>query len=336
NKIKPNLYITSTGLYSTYGPAFDFLIKNNIKCKLSKTGFFGHSSKPEVVYFADTIMEKLSSGDYWNQYKNKPVSQEMRDKVNKYFMKRFKGHTFNLARFNYMQEGEFFRVDKNDGYKYHIVMLPHVIWDGNVKARHTAFNGYLEWMVSTVNYVKDRKDILLYIKAHPAELKRKLTDKSGRVLNLIKKQVDLDNISNIITIPPKQKIETYKFFQSGIDLGLTYDGFLSIEMIYLKIPVITCVKGGRFSVDNGNYTINDKTEYFNYLDNIDSLLEEFHNNYEKRLENIIRYLYWYLYENTVRLPIIIRKGKGTAYYDLKHLTKDDFKIDKNFLEFINR
>ena len=56
-----------------------------------------------------------------------------------------------------------FKIKKDDGIKYHIAMFPNVIWDANTKDRHIAFDGYLDWLVTTINYVKNRKDIKLYI-----------------------------------------------------------------------------------------------------------------------------------------------------------------------------
>ena len=219
-------------------------------------------------------------------------------------------------------------VDKNDGYKYHIAMFPNVSWDGNIKERHIAFEGYLDWLISTINYIKNRNDMKLYIRSHPSEIT--VLKNSAKIIDLIKNQIKLKNVQNIILIPPEKNIDTYDFLKSGIDLGICYDGFLALEMPLLKIPTIMCVKGGFSSVEGGNYIISSKDEYFYYLDNIDKVIEEFHSNYIKYYNNIIRYLYWYLFEIPIKLPSISKKNP--LKIDLMQLKKSDLVLNKKLLK----
>lgn len=144
----------------------------------------------------------------------------MRKIVEKYFEDRIKGSVVDLE--NYFRgEKYLFEVNKNDGYKYHIVIFPNIIWDGNLIDKHIVFDGYLDWLISTINYLKNRKDIKLFIKAHLGELV--YCKKTDKIVDLIKRHINIFEFKNLILIPPEKKVDTYAFLKSGIDLVLVYD-----------------------------------------------------------------------------------------------------------------
>jgi len=328
NEIKPDVYITQHGYYSMHGPAFEFLKKKGINVRNWIT--ISHT-KSVNIKFEDTLEPTLTRSNFWKAYKNTPVTDDMKNKVKEFFNQRFDTATIDMQTFHYMKKENIILIDKKDGYKYHVAMFPNVGWDSNVRDRHVAFNGLLDWLLSTVNYFKNRDDLKLYIKAHPGELYFSKT--TPRILDILKKYVDFTKIKNIELIPPEKQIYTYTFLKSGIDLGIIYDGILSLEMPYLKIPTIVCGWKGFASVENGNHNVATKEEYFQILDNIESFIKDFHNRYEKHFNNIVRYVYWYVYENLVRLPSF--NYKVSFRFDLMQLKKEDLKLEDNLLRIFN-
>ncbi len=327
NVIKPDYFVTSHGIYSTWAAAFHFLKKHGVNT-IVYSAVHGHSLNPQEIYTSSqTGIFLLSSSKYWLKYKEKPVTEEMKEKVCDYFKKRQQYATCD-TRILYRGKRSSFKVDKNDGYKYHISLFPNVIWDGNTCDRHKVFEDYRDWILSTIIFIKNKSNIKLYIKSHPSEIT--VLKNSPRIVDIITKNIDMNNIDNVILIPPEEVIDTYEFLKSGIDLGLVYDGFLAVEMPFLEIPTIMCVKGGMFAVEGGNYPITSKDQYFNYLNNIEELLKEFHENYQERYNNIIRYIYWYIFENAIKLPILSK----TQYLrtNLLQLKQDDIIIDEKLLE----
>ena len=314
------------------GPPFEVLKNHGIKT-YSYSGLFVHSMSPKSVFFIDTKLAYFTRSKFWSEYKETPVNEKMKQKVKEFFDSRTKCSAVDLKICFDGKKINSFKTIKSKEYKYHVAMFPHVIFDGNIPDRHIVFKDYLDWMISTINYFKNRNDIKLYIKSHPAELIFCKT--TPKVLEILNKYVDLKSMKNIVTIPPEKTINTYEFLKSGIDLGLVYDNFLAVEMPYLKIPSITCIKGGSFTVKDGNFTIANREEYFNYLDNIENIIEEFHSNYESKYhKNIIRYIYWYLYENKFNLPIILYQNDNLSY-NLFALKKTDFNLDNVLLKFFN-
>lgn len=328
NEIKPDVFITSHGIYSTWGPTFEYLFKNGMST-LVYSSIHGHSMDPREMFFSTTRTYFLSQSKYWLKYKDKPVTEKMKEKVEQYMKFRQNYETSDTL---LLYEGEVntLRIDKKNRYKYHIVLFPNVIWDGNINDRHIIFKDYRDWILSTINYIKQRKDIKLYIKSHPSEIT--VCQNSPRIVDIIRNHIDVDDLENIVLIPPEDKINTYEFLKSGIDLGIVYDGFLAVELPFLKIPSIMCVKGGMFAVENCNFPINSREEYFNYLKSIDEIIEKFHQNYEERYNNLIKYLYWYLFKNAVKLPTLSKK-----YYirtNLNQVKKSDLYLDKTFLKML--
>ncbi len=325
-RIKPDFFITSHGIYSTWGPTYDFLKKHGINC-LVYSGVHGHSTKEKDFFIIDQKPHLLSSSKFWQKFKHNRVTKEMKEKVMDYFEKRF-NYNSRDGKWLYYGKKTILKINKNDGYKYHVAMFPHLLWDGNIKDRHPVFSGYLDWLLSTIDFLKNRKDIKLYVKSHPIELRLK---NSTRVVDLIKKYIELEEIDNLVLIPPETKLDTYLFLKSGVDLSLVYDGFLGIEIPFLRIPTITCVKGGFASVEGGNITIRDKESYFEYLNNIDKINTEFNENYDERLNNLIKYVYWYIFEISIKLPTLSSDSYiGTNLLQLK---RKDLIIDNKFLSF---
>ncbi len=154
-----------------------------------------------------------------------------------------------------------------------------------------------------------------------------------KLLNLLNKYLDLSKFDNITYISSEKRVDTYGFLKSGIDLGITYDGTLAFEMPYLKIPAIMCVKDGFSSVEGGNFIVNDREEYFKYLDNIDKVIEEFHSNFEKYNNNIIRYIYWIIYEGRVDMPHLY--SDSLRKFDLMQLTKKSLILNKILKQAFN-
>lgn len=324
NKIKPDIYLCMHGIYATHGPAYDFLKNNGIK-SLVFGGANTYSRNYKDTIMLDTTTQTLMRSEYWNRYKKTPITDEMERKVKEFFDGRYSCAFVKIDTYSLMDKDKIAKVNKNDGYKYHICMFPNVIWDGNVRDRHTSFDGLVDWLVSTINHLKYRKDVKLYVKAHPSE--NYISVNADKIISLIQKHLNYERIENLEFIPPETRINTYELLKSGIDLALIYDGFLSVEIPYMGIPAVTCVDRGFVSGVGCNYMIKNKEEYFDYLDNIESLIDDFKKNYKNYYDTIVRFVYFFIFENGIQLPTFNKQYRT----DLMQLTKRDLNFDKKFL-----
>jgi len=327
NHIKPDYYINAHGIYSTHGPVFEHLKKKGIKSYVW-CGSNLHTLDITNSMILDTPAQTMGSSSFWEEYKNTFITDEMRNAVKEWFIARTEGKSADMIAGTLLIKDNIYNVDKNDGYKYHIALFPNIIWDGNIRDKHIAFNDYLDWIYSTIDYFKGRNDVKFYIKSHPNELN--ICKPKDRIIQILEKNIDINSIKNLVLISPESKINTYEFIKSGIDLCVVYDGFLAVELKYLKIPTIMCVKGGFSYIEGADYTITNKEQYFEFLKNIDETIDSFNKNYPSFFDTIVRFLYWYLFYNIVKMPT------QKYYYEyglsLRHLTKNDLKAEKRLLE----
>lgn len=327
NNLKPDFFITSHAIYSTWGPAFDFLKKNGIEC-INLAGGNPHSLDPQDFIICYTKKQTLTRCRSWQEYKNIPVTEEMKKKVNEYFNLRVNHKTMDTKVY-YKNITSNFRIDKNSNYKFHIAIFPNVIWDGNIRERHIAFSGIIDWVISTLEFLKNKKDIMIYLKLHPSEVT--LFKGTKKIEEIIQKYIESTKIDNLIILSSENILDTYEFVKSGIDFGLVYDGILALELPYLKVPVLLGGVKGRFSIENGNFIINNREEYFNSLRNIENLIKDFHDNYERYYNNIVRFTYWYIFDGIVKFPTM-PKVFGSAL-NLFQLEKEDLVLDEKILKF---
>jgi len=328
NKIlNSDIFITSHGIYSTWGPAFEYLKRKKIKSYVIVPRF-SHGKKEKIGLLVDTKMQTLSKSESWKKFSHKKVTKDMRKKVENYFQLRT---NFQIEDTRVLfKNPEDFKIYKSKDFDYYVGMFPNVIWDGNIKDRKNIFKTRLDWFKTTIDFFKKNKNLRLYIKSHPSEVT--VLKNSPRISDILQNYYDFSKITNISLIPPNSRINTYNFIKQ-LDLGIVYDGTLGIEMPYLGIPTILSVKDGFSTIEGGNFTPKNKSEYLNYLNNIDHLINKFHANYEKYyLDNIIRYIYWYLYENKIKIPTLRNKKNQMKGFQLR---KEDLKLEKRLLEILN-
>ncbi|MBN1800504.1 MAG: hypothetical protein JW891_03310 [Candidatus Lokiarchaeota archaeon] len=327
--LKPDYFLTSHGIYSAWGPAYDYLKIKQVPC-YTYIGGNTHTQNSTDIYLTDASAQSLSTDKFWQEFRKNSLTEDQKTKAIAFLNNRSQGSVVDLKLY-YQGVKKIFTVDKNDGYKYHIALFPNLIWEGNLNEKHVIFDGYLDWIFSTINYAKNKKDTKFYIKAHPGELL--FSKENQRIVNIIKRNMDLSDCKNIELIPPETKVDVYAFLKSGIDLAIVYDGLLGVEIPFLKIPTIVCTKGGFSSVDGVNVLLSDKKEYFYYLDNINELSSKFLENYDYHLENILKFVYWYIYENSLSLPVIdlnARSGTNLLQVKKKDLIIQE-KLKKKFL-----
>lgn len=327
---KPDIFISSHGIYSLWEPMYEYFTDQGIRSFIY-AGNHGHALNRKFFYLADSRIQTLTRSQMWQKFKQKKLSTDMKEKVDNYFDLRF-SHRTNDTKEYFGQSSKNFEIIQNPKIKYHVAVFPGSIWDGNIKNRHIAFSGIVNWLEETINYFKKRPEIMVYVKFHPAEIT--FFKSSFGLADILREKIpDLDTYKNIMLIEPKEHVETYTFLKSGVDLGIIYDGFLGLELPFLKIPVLMGAVEGLFTISDGNFTIHSNTDYFNYLDNIEGLIQNFNENYPRYMQNIYKFCYWYLFENPFELATIpVDKSKES---DIMNLRVEDFRIPKKLLDIIN-
>jgi hypothetical protein len=313
-QIKFNAIITSHGIYSLWGSLYNFFKKKNVPIYV----YGGHSYKIDELQFTDTLAQTLADDSFCDNFmKSKQVLNDSELKqIKDYFDLRI-SHKTKDTHFYYSWIDNFndFLVEKNDQSIKTFCIFPNVIWDGDIVQRDTIFDGVLDWLIKTVNHFKESKHNLV-IRFHPAEAT--LWKDSVKLKDVLTKLMpDLYNYKNIYIIDSWNKIDTYTFIKNNVDVGIVYDGVLSLELTYLQKPVITPSKN-RFNRGKYVFSPDTLTEYYSLLDNPPNSNTIFT---KENLDDFFKYSYWYFFDSAYIMPIYSESKFGKIVYNKNTLHK---------------
>lgn len=145
-----------------------------------------------------------------------------------------------------------------------IGLLTNVIWDAQISYPSNAFSDQLEWLISSVRYFKNRKDLQLLIRVHPAELKSWIASRQFAIDEIKKAFGEIP--SNVFIIPPESKLNTYQAMKN-CNAVIVYGTVAGLELACMGIPVIVAgqawVRNKKISID-----VSDPENYFKILDGL--------------------------------------------------------------------
>jgi hypothetical protein len=317
----PDLFITSHGIYSVWGPSFNYMKSNSIPSLV----YGAHAYKSQEIIISDVIAQVLSQDSDWKKFEiEHTLTEDEKNKVINYFDGRinFKASDTKIY-YGDIKSFETINIEKKLNSKT-FVLFPNIIWDGDVYERDTIFKGIIDWVVKTVDIFKNSPHNLV-IRFHPAEAT--LWKDSKPLEGIIRETIsDIDNYENIYLISADKKINTYDFILNNIDIGLVYDGVLAMEMSYIKKPVIACAMS-RYTGAGFADEPKSLKEYATMLSRPQDTIDNFNTNYTERKEKLLKYAYWYFYVCGYNLPIFDKNKILTISYD--NLKNDEIDMNKN-------
>jgi len=229
-------------------------------------------SGPNVIFYKDpsfsfrypfkVLNEQIKALNF-NDYNVKKIYK-------KYLIKRNAGKLYylhdninsNFKKNYYKAENldEFFKVKANK-IKKKILFAAHVFADGAHACGNIIFKDYFEHFEQTINFFKDKKDILLIIKPHPSS---HLLNEEGFIENYFKKN-NLSRYKNIQLAPKDVKIYSLIDY---VDNVTSCSGTAALETaaFFGKKPILA---GQSYFSDLG-FTLDCKSKerYFFYLENL--------------------------------------------------------------------
>jgi len=116
-----------------------------------------------------------------------------------------------------------------------IGLLTNVIWDAQLHYPANAFANMLEWVLETIRYFADRRDLQLLIRVHPAEItgfipsRQKVVDEIRRAFPALPQ--------NVFVIAPESRVSTYAAM-SQCDCVIIYGTKTGVELTSMGIPVV--------------------------------------------------------------------------------------------------
>jgi hypothetical protein len=314
-----DVVITSHGIYSIWGTAYNYFKSKGIKVYVHGP----HAYRNCHTHFTDTLAQTLSKDSSCIEYmKSGTLDDNIKKVVDDYFLAR-RNHTTKDTSiyYSWMDKQEKLSIGKKDKKTINYGVFPNIIWDGDIAQRDTIFSGMLDWMIKTIDYFLAQQGNNLIIRFHPAEatLWKDNAKLSDTILKLYPK---IKEAPNITLIKAEQQIDTYSFVRDNIDVGIIYDGILSLELTHMHIPVIS-PSCNRYT--GGTFVLNPESQQ-KYFELLDTFPFEGYFTKEKE-EEFYKYSYWYLYLSAYMMPIYSETQYGKILYNsntLERLTNPEF------------
>jgi len=259
-KWKPDSILSNMGSYSSYSPYHIVAEKYSIECNfISQSNF----DKYKVILNAHELFRGDSRYRKWTDLRNSALlTDEESRQLDGFISLRFSGKSNSFRENSYFNDKSFSNNFLIDSKKTNIFLFPSIFWDVGISEWGSGTYGdVVEWVLDTVEALKDHKDICLYIKPHPGETITTDPSNMGVVDFIIQKFGSIPRNMTIITAD--MKIKTYELFPY-IDIGLVFRGTLGLEMLLNNIPVISTGLSPYSFLDSNTYPSSRK-EYMELL-----------------------------------------------------------------------
>ncbi len=268
---------------------------------------------------------QTANPDNYNDTFNKFIDKEKKLNIAKEALENKLSGTIDVST-AYMKTSAYKSTSKKIPYvKDYIIVFLHDFYDAPHGYNGMVFPDFLEWIEFTIK-VLDKYNIPYYLKPHPNQI----SDSEEVVKRLTLKYPSIKLLSS--------KITNKQLVNAGIKLGVSVNGTVAHELVYMGVPVLLCGTNPHSSY-NFTYEANTKDEYNELLKNYDKLslvkgykeeVESFFymhnlnkNNYEKEL--LSSFVKLFLYSN--------RNDKEIEFLRYKDIL-DSITSNREFEKFI--
>lgn len=274
---KPDLFITTHGIYSVWGPACQEMKDAGVPVAVwqavgTSKGHVRINDRHDGMMASTADWNDFFAGNHGNSAAIARGSSLLDARVN---------HEAADTReyFAGIEQGSGPATERSEGNSRHFAMFPNVIWDGDIPERNILFDGVLEWCLFAIEAIRNTPNRLT-IRFHPSEVTR--LKGSVQLETVLRERIpDIDSIPNLHLIPASARLDSYSFARSHVDVGLIYDGHLCLELTHLGIPVIACTNGN-FTPDCVVYKPESRGQFTDWLRSPGTILERFRNEAEQR------------------------------------------------------
>jgi len=307
--LHPDIIITSHGIYSTWGPFYEYFKQKNKE--VINYGFSGYINNG-FSFSKRGLVANGSDDGFFNKYKDKIDLSDAEKSIKDIFDRRFNGKSADLTSYgNFTEDDNLLRKIKNIASRKKVfVLFPNVLWDNSLTDVNNIFNSPIEWLTETIKFFEKEEDKLLVIRDHPAGASSMKTRVSIREIVKSEFGKDVSDIKNLIFIPSDNPIKSYFLF-TVIKAGIVYNGTIGLEMMYKKIPVLIAGKAP-YSFKGFTMDFETKEEYFQIFNKVEKILEF----QEKNRDILIKFFFYHFVLNEIPLSFYNKKKRWTPKLDM--------------------
>jgi len=328
--INPDHFITSHGIYSVWGPAFDYL-ENNTDTRCLVFGNHGHRNRHLLI--SNVKLQLLSQSSGWKYFSQKESHKTKVYREGKRFLRdRVKGSPKDLKG---TQETVDDSINISENWDHIVGAFPNVSWDGNIEEIHRVFEDQVHWLLETIKHFKKKPNTLLVIRFHPSETT--LWSKSEGVEKIIRRHIpNIDEYDNVMLISSNNHVSSYGLIEKYLDVVTLYSGMLALEAQHLKTPVIT-LSNGRFSgaVDSC-FEPKTKEAYLSMLNNLEEVGRYYSQNYSEIIKKVYLFSYWYSKKVAYFFPLFSPSSYNKQDITRANLSDFDIEAQQEFRRTIGK
>ena len=118
-----------------------------------------------------------------------------------------------------------------------IVLFTNVAWDLFAAERDFAFDGQMEWISATLDFIRRHPEFDLVVRAHPAEIVPKFRTR-GRIIRQVEERF-APLPSNVRLVGPESAISS-DTLRAMASLNLVYSSSVGLEAVIAGQPVLIC------------------------------------------------------------------------------------------------
>ena len=173
------------------------------------------------------------------------LNDEQNAKLDAYLAKRFQGD-FTMAGIKFWSDmkglDESF-LRKAAGFKQIVPIFTNVIFDTSQPHANTVFEDMFDWLDMTLEVIKENRDTLFVIRAHPDELRVR---KSSR--ETVEGWVDSRKVreeANVVFVGPREALSSYELIQRS-KFVMVYNSTIGLEASIMGAAVL-CAGRARFT-----------------------------------------------------------------------------------------
>ena len=244
------------GIYVPQGPFVDVA---KILNKRIITWNIGGQKKRLFFCDKDTYHKEFPK----RKVKNYNISCKNKDKVQNYLLSRETGVN-DWLKFHTADRGVIKPIEdirQNNSNAKIISMFTNVFWDAQLHFRENLFDNMLDWIIKTIQHIKDKENTYLMIREHPGEFKGQQVSRYMVSNFLLSNNLLSDKI---ILIKSKDAVNSYQLAEES-DFSLVYGSKMTHELSARGVKVI--VAGDAWAKNKG-FTIDpvSENEYYHAID----------------------------------------------------------------------
>lgn len=316
----------SHGIYCTWEPVLQYCQSSN----LNYVSYDRAKTKGACNFNLNQPSPVWDFSAAWSRLKDQSLTQTELSRVNDYLEDRILQRN-DVYAYNFSEKEKDISVLKHrlgiaPGAKV-ITLFTNLIWDAANVSRDIAFGSALECITETIRFFKNKEDVHILIRTHPAE---KIIGTQERYGTLIKAHFNNELPINVTIIEPEDSINSF----SVIDIttiGVTHTSTVGLELAINDKPSIL-ISETHYRDKGFTYDVNSSREYFDLLENL--LMSQ--SSKPSQVELAKKYFYIMMFEYQHLMPITFNERgvfKGYSYPDFQQLLSDE---DAPIQQIVNR